>query len=167
MLDCALYKTDGPVAIRYPRGVDTHLPDDFRGSGEDFDTYGDKDADIAVVTYGRVFGEVCKAYDKLKNDNKGFFVVKLNKIKPVSNLAVKSVLGFRKVVFFEEGQRFGGIGETFGDKLFKFDYKGIYRNIAIEGEFPMQNSVGGLMKHYFLDCNGIITKISEDCEENG
>lgn len=167
MLDSAIYKTDGPVAIRYPRGVDTVLPDDFLSVGEDYDTYGDEDADVAVVTYGRVFGEVCKALQKLKKENKKVFVVKLNKIKPVNNLAVKRVLGFRKVNFFEEGQRFGGIGETFGDKLFKFNYNGIYRNIAIEGEFPMQNSVAGLMKHYFLDSDGIIIKISEDCEANG
>lgn len=167
MLDDALYKSEGPVAIRYPRGIETEIPEDFISLCDDYDVYGDDTADVAVVTYGRVFGEACKAFEKLKKENKKLFIVKLNKIKPVSNLAVKSVLDFRNVFFFEEGQRYGGIGETFGDKLFKFDYKGVYRNIAIEGEFPMQNSLKGLMKHYFLDCDGIIMKISEECEKNG
>lgn len=167
VLDKALYETQGPVAIRYPRGVDVELPEDFIGCGDDYDTYGDDTAEIAVVTYGRVFGEACKALEKLRKENKNIFIVKLNRIKPVSNLAVKSVLHFKKVFFFEEGQRFGGIGETFGDKLFKFDYNGKYRNIAVEGEFPMQNTVNGLMKHYSLDSDGIIMKISEECETNG
>ena len=163
-LDNAVYSTEGPVAIRYPRGVDSYLPEDFSVTGEDFDIYGDSSQKTAVVTYGRCFSEACKAKQLLEEKGISVFIVKLNKIKPVSNEAVKNVLHCEKVFFFEEGQRFGGIGETFGDKLFKFDYKGIYRNNAIEGEFPMQNTVKGLMSHYFLDCDGMVKKISEECE---
>lgn len=163
----ALYKCDGPVAVRYPRGVDVSVPDDFTDCFKDYCVYGSSDADIALVTYGRCFGEACKAVERLKSEGKDVFILKLNTVKPVNNSAVKDVLHCKYVFFFEEGQRFGGIGETFGDKLFKFDYKGVYRNIAVEGEFPMQNSVGGLMKHYFLDSEGMYTKISEECENNG
>ncbi len=161
----ALYNSEGPVAVRYPRGVDIQLPDDFEGTFEDYDIYGDKTEKIALVTYGRCFGEACKAYKKLKDAGIGAFVVKLNSIKPVSNLAVKETLGCEKIYFFEEGQRFGGIGETFGDKLFKFDYKGIYRNMAVEGEFPKQDSVKGLLSHYYLDSDGMVNKISKDSEK--
>lgn len=163
----ALYGCDGPVAVRYPRGVDVLVPDDFEISFDDYNIYGNKEFDIALVTYGRCFGEACKALEMLNNIGIDAFIVKLNTVKPVNNSAVKDVLHCKRVFFFEEGQRFGGIGETFGDKLFKFDYKGIYRNIGVEGEFPMQNSVGGLMKHYFLDCEGMYTKISEECEADG
>ncbi len=158
----ALYNTDGPVAVRYPRGVDTQLPDDFVCSGADFDVYGDETADVAIVTYGRVFSEACKAKKKLSEKNINAVIIKLNRIKPVSRLAVERVLSCKKVFFFEEGQRFGGIGETFGDKLLAYGYKGKFANIGVEGEFPCQNSVKGLMRHYFLDCDGIITKISEE-----
>ena len=158
----ALYNTDGPVAVRYPRGVDTQLPDDFVCSGADFDVYGDETADVAIVTYGRVFSEACKAKKKLSEKNINAVIIKLNRIKPVSRLAVERVLGCKKVFFFEEGQRFGGIGETFGDKLLTYGYNGKFTNVGVEGEFPCQNSVKGLMKHYFLDCDGITTKISEE-----
>lgn len=160
----ALYESEGPVAVRYPRGVDAVLPEDFDGKFESYDIYGDKSSDIAIVTYGRVFANACKAYERLKEKGINSFIVKLNSIKPVSNLAVKSTLHCKKIYFFEEGQRFGGIGETFGDKLFKFDYNGLYRNIAVEGEFPKQNSVSGLMAYYGLDEEGIFTKISKECE---
>lgn len=163
----ALYQYDGPVAVRYPRGVDTVLPDDFVSNFDDYDIYGDNNSKIAIVTYGRCFFEACEAYKRLKEKGIGVFIVKLNSIKPVSNLAVKETLCCEKVYFFEEGQRFGGIGETFGDKLFKFDYRGLYRNIAIEGEFPKQNTVKGLMSYYGLDAEGMFTKISKECENNG
>ncbi len=163
----ALYECNGPVAVRYPRGVDTELPADFVPDGADYAVYGDKNADIAIVTYGRCFGEACKAQKELKNRGINTFIVKINTIKPVNNNAVKQVLSCKNVFFFEEGQRFGGIGETYGDKLFKFSYRGIYRNIAVEGEFPGQDSVAGLMKHYRLDCEGMVKTISEECENNG
>lgn len=70
------------------------------------------------------------------------------------------VLGCEKIFFFEEGQRFGGIGETFADKLFKYGYTGAYKNTAVEGEFPAQNSVNGLLKHYKLDAEGIAGVVS-------
>lgn len=163
----ALYECDGPVAVRYPRGVNIELPADFVSDGADYAVYGDRTADIAIVTYGRCFGEACKAQKELKNIGLNTFIVKINTIKPVNNNAVKEVLSCKNVFFFEEGQRFGGIGETYGDKLFKFSYRGIYRNIAVEGEFPGQDSVDGLMKHYFLDAEGMVRKISEECEKNG
>ncbi len=163
----ALYCCDGPVAVRYPRGINTEVPDDFIDDFGDYGIYGNKSSDIAIVTYGRCFGEACKALKVLEKKGIKAFIVKLNSIKPVNNLAVKEVLSCKNVFFFEEGQRFGGIGETFGDKLFKFSYRGIYRNIAVEGEFPEQNSVDGLMKHYFLNFEGMVKKISEECEYNG
>ena len=161
----ALYEFSGPVAVRYPRGVNTVVPDDFKGDFEDYEIYGDKSRDIAIVTYGRCFGDAVNAMKQLESKGINTFVLKLNSIKPVNNNAVKEVLSCKRVYFFEEGQRFGGIGETFGDKLFKFSFRGNYTNIAVEGEFPGQDSVQGLMHRYFLDTEGMVKKISEDCEK--
>ncbi len=160
----ALYSCEGPVAVRYPRGVDIQLPPDFEASDKDYDIYGSKKSPVALVTYGRCFGEACKAKKELEEKGTEVFVVKLNSIKPVSNDAVRETLCCERIYFFEEGQRFGGIGETFGDKLFKFGYRGLYRNFAVEGEFPRQNTVKGLLSHYFLDCEGMVNMITKDSE---
>ena len=156
----ALYHTDGPVAVRYPRGIEPKLPEDFTDSFTDYDVYGDETAKTALVTYGRCFAYACEAKERLKADGTEVFIVKLNTVKPISNEAVSRVLGCEKVFFFEEGQRFGGIGETFADKLFKYGYKGAYKNTAVEGEFPVQNSVKGLLKHYKLDAEGMTEVVS-------
>lgn len=157
----ALYHTDGPVAVRYPRGIEPDLPEDFVYSGSDFDLYGDADADTVIVTYGRIFAEACKAKATLHDAGVEVCVIKLNTIKPVFNDAVKSAVNAAKVYFFEEGQRFGGIGETFADKLFKYGFGGKYRLTAVEGEFPKQNSIKGLLHHYGLDAEGMAALILE------
>ena len=79
-----------------------------------------------------------------------------------ANAAVKSILDSRRIYFFEEGQRFGGIGETFADKLLKYGFGGKYSLTAVEGEFPKQNTISGLLKHYGLDAEGMTAKILED-----
>ena len=151
----AFYHTDGPVAIRYPRGIEPEVPEDFEHSFRDFDVYGDGSCDTAIVTYGRCFAEACRARLALAEQGRDVFIIKLNTIKPVSNDAVRATLHCKQIFFFEEGQRFGGIGETFGDKLFKYGYKGDYKNTAVEGEFPKQDTVKGQLHHYKLDAEGM------------
>ena len=158
----ALYHTEGPVAVRYPRGVEPELPEDFVNSFGDFDVYGNGNSEIAIVTYGRCFSEACKAHKELHKQGIDTLVVKLNTIKPINDEAVKKVLHCKKVYFFEEGQRFGGIGETYCDKLYKYSYKGSVKITAVNGVFPTQNSVSGLMKHFLLDKDGMIKVICED-----
>ena len=162
----ALYHTDGPVAVRYPRGIEPKLPDDFEYSGSDWDYYGNESAPFAIVTYGRLFSHACKAKQLLSGMGTDVAILKLNTIKPVSNGSVKSVLHCKNVFFFEEGQRFGGIGETFADKLLKFGYTGKYALIAVEGEFPVHNTINGLLAHYGLDCDGMVQKILKDTQND-
>ncbi len=162
----ALYHTDGPVAVRYPRGIEPKLPDDFEYSGSDWDYYGNESAPIAIVTYGRLFSYACSARRLLADMGTDVAILKLNTIKPISNGSVKSVLHCRNVFFFEEGQRFGGIGETFADKLFKFGYNGKYSLTAVEGEFPVHNTINGLLAHYGLDSDGMIQKILKDTQND-
>lgn len=158
----ALYHTDGPVAVRYPRGIEPDLPEDFRYSGSDYDIYGTDGAEITIVTFGRIFAEACKAKTVLEENGDTVRILKLNTVKPISNAAVKSILDSRRIYFFEEGQRFGGIGETFADKLLKYGFDGKYSLTAVEGEFPKQNTISGLLKHYGLDAEGMTAKILED-----
>ncbi len=158
----ALYHTDGPVAVRYPRGIEPDLPEDFRYSGSDYDIYGTDGAEITIVTFGRIFAEACKAKAVLEENGDTVRILKLNTVKPIANAAVKSILDSRRIYFFEEGQRFGGIGETFADKLLKYGFGGKYSLTAVEGEFPKQNTISGLLKHYGLDAEGMTAKILED-----
>lgn len=162
----ALYQVEGSAAVRYPRGVEPDLPEDFHASSNTWDLYGDSHAPVAIVTYGRCFSEAVKARSKLSEQGVDIFILKLNMIKPIPNEALQQVLGCKKVFFFEEGQRFGGIGETFADKLFKYDYTGCYRLIGVEGEFSAQNSVAALLHLYQLDAEGMEAVVKSELSEN-
>jgi len=160
-LEKAFYRTPGPVAVRYPRGVEPVLPADFSETFEDYQFYGDRSCGKLIVTYGRLFAYACRAKQMLAEQGTEICILKLNTIKPVSKQAVMDALSFENIFFFEEGQRFGGIGETFGDKLFKYGYHGNYVNTAVEGEFAPQGSVEGLLAHYRLDSAGMVETITD------
>ena len=158
----ALYKAEGSVAVRYPRGVEPVLPEDYKYMGGGWQSFGDKDAEVAIVTFGRCFAEAIGARTLLNQKGVRVNIIKLNQIKPVPKEAVKCAMQAEKVFFFEEGQRFGGIGETFADKLFKYGYRGAYKNTGVEGQFAVQNTVAGLLKFYHLDAAGMAQTVLED-----
>ena len=163
----ALYQTQGSVAVRYPRGVEPALPEEYRPKGEAWDRFGPEDADVCVVTYGKCFAEAVAAVQALRAQGLGVQLIKLNRIKPVAKEAVLAAARSRRICFFEEGQRFGGIGETFADKLLKYGFSGKYKLIGVEGEFSVQDSVPALYHNYRLDKEGIIATVLEETAGRG
>lgn len=157
----ALYKTEGSAAVRYPRGVEPALSPDYAFTGEDWQLCGSPEASVSLVTYGRCFAEALSAMEKLREQGVFANVVKLTRIKPVPKEAVKCAMNAQSIFFFEEGQKFGGIGETFADKLFKYGYRGVYRNVGVQGQFVPQNTVTGLLREYGLDAAGMANTVLE------
>lgn len=158
----AIYHSDGIVAIRYPRGTEKIEPDSISLTFDSFFTYGKADAEIVIVTYGRIFSYACSAADELKNRGYDVCVLKLNRIKPIDVEAVKSVLNSKKIFFFEEGIKNGGIGETFSELLLENGYAGKFLLNAIGNEFVEHASVASLLKKYNLDEDGMIKIITEN-----
>ena len=158
----ALYKAEGSVAVRYPRGVEPALPADYRYMGGGWQSCGDPGADTAIVTFGRCFAEAAGARELLNARGVSVNIIKLHQIKPVPKEAVACAMQAKRIFFFEEGQRFGGIGETFADKLFKYGYRGVYRNTGVEGQFAVQNTVAGLLQRYRLDAAGMADIITQE-----
>jgi 1-deoxy-D-xylulose-5-phosphate synthase len=142
------------VVIRYPRGgiADSQLNYEFSG---DFVTIGNPEADIAIITYGRLFFETLKAKQILLDKGIDTKIIKLLKIKPFDKEALSSAINCKGVAFFEEGVKVGGIGEVFGAKLLENRFKGRYIHHAVEDGFVSHASVGSLMKRYMFDCDSV------------
>ncbi len=158
----AVYHTEGVVAIRYPRGQEKVInPDNYIFVGKDYSIYSSEKAKNCIVTYGRISAHACSACDRLNEQGKDFFVIKLNRIKPVDEEAVKAALGCEKVFFFEEGIKNGGIAETFGCMLNERGFNGRYRTVAVENCFVEHASVTELYKKYGLDTDGIYNICTE------
>ena len=152
----AVYKDSNVIAIRYPRGSECELPDDFVPTYDVFDIYGDEKADISLVTYGRIFGNACKAYNELKNQDMSIRVVKLNKIKPLDPSIVEILKDSRSIFFFEEGIQNGGVGEKLALRLLEAGYHGEYKLTAVDYCFVEQGSVASTIAKNNLDTDSMV-----------
>lgn len=156
----AFYKDTDVVAVRYPRGAQPEMPDDYEPSYGPYDLYGHMWADTIIVTYGRIFSEAAKAANVLLKKNIKVKILKLNRVKPIDDEAVKAVLDAKHIFFYEEGVRSGGVAEKFAALLLQNGYKGTYEITAIDDCFVKQAKIPELMKEYKLDCDSIVNKIS-------
>ncbi len=166
----ALYHTEGSAAVRYPRGLEPVLPAGYEPAGTAWSRFGPENAAVSVVTYGKCFAEAAEACETLKEKGVTAQLIKLTRVKPIPREAVLSAAKSAFVFFFEEGQRFGGIGETFADKLLKYRFRGRYVLTAVQGEFSVQDSIPALYHTYRLDSAGIVetvlAEIRTDPEKN-
>lgn len=164
-LNTAIYGCNDLVAVRYPRGGEMYRPENYKENNVNYDIYGDKDADILIVTYGRLFSNAALCYKKLKEKSKSVCILKLCKIKPIDEQAVRFALNFEKIHFFEEGILAGGIAQTFFNMLSNNGYSGEYGITAVEDKFIDHDSVNGTLEKLSLDCDSMVKRIEEYYEE--
>lgn len=152
----ALYESDGPAALRYPRGKEPPMPAGFLPDGAPFTLLGEPDADLLLVTYGRLFSSAWEAARLLRERNVRASVLKLTRIRPLDPGCTALAAGFPNVLFFEEGVRVGGVGEHFGSLLLEAGYSGGFRLRAIDDRFVRQGTVAQLLCELGLDTEGMV-----------
>lgn len=107
MLETALYKIDGPVAIRYPRGGEGNFRE--RTSGEAVTLR--QGNDITLVAYGLMINEVLRAADILEQAGISAEVIKLNLIRSDDfSLTMDSLRRTGRVLVAEEVCAVGCVG---------------------------------------------------------
>lgn len=151
----AVYKDSNVVAIRYPRGAECVLPADFKPTYDVYDIYGDEDAKVTIVTYGRIFGNACIACNNLRSEGKSVRVVKLNQIKPLAPCIIEILKNDSNVFFFEEGIQNGGVGEKLALRLLEAGYKGEYKLTAVDYCFVEHGSVEATIRNNSLDADSM------------
>ncbi len=110
MLHRALYETDGPAAVRYPRGGEGEY---VSGGALDLRVFG-SGADAAIVCYGTMVNEALAAQRLLKAQGVDARVVKLGRVSPLPAGELFAALGAGRVVVAEEACAAGGVGERLG-----------------------------------------------------
>lgn len=156
----AIDSANNLTVVRYPRGGEVNLPDDWCVTDNDFDLYKNGD-NILIVTYGKLVGEAVEAVSALKSKNIFVSVLTLNKIKPISPCAVDTACKYKKIYFYEEAMRSGSIGESFAERLLINGFNGHFEHIAVNDEFAPHASVKSLLCRFSLDSTSMINKISE------
>lgn len=151
----AVYKDSNVVAIRYPRGGECVLPADFKPTYDVYDIYGDEDAKVTIITYGRIFGNACVACNNLRAKGKSVRVVKLNQIKPLDSCIIEILKNDSSIFFFEEGIQNGGVGEKLALRLLEAGYKGEYKLTAVDYCFVEHGSVEATIRNNSLDADSM------------
>lgn len=160
MMYNAAYKENNAVAIRYPRGSQGTQCSDYIYEGRDFDIIGDENSEKCIVTYGREFSVCYEAMLEAGNA----FIVKLNKIKPISKSVFAHLKNVKNIYFFEEGIKSGGVGEIFGSMLAQSGLNVGYHHISVGDEFIKQASVQSQLAKYSLDKQGVINALKDGNE---
>ncbi len=159
----ALYEVPGAVAVRYPRGAEPFRPADFLRTGRDYDRYGPADASCAIVTYGRLFANACRAQQALQEKGIPVEIIKLNCIKPIADGAVQAAADKQTAFFFEEGMQQGGIGEHFLYLLFSKQFCGHAYLHGIQ-DFVPHATAAQCLQSLGLDADGMIQTITTECK---
>ncbi len=158
----ALYHCEGPCVIRYPRGTQPEVPEEYICTGNSFDVFGDENAEIAIVTYGRIFGEAYKAYKNLAAEGISVKLVKLNVIVPIPTQSTEAVRNVKKVFMFEEGVKSGGVGESFASVMLENHINPEFYLTAFPDCFVKQGKTESVFKQYRLDCDGMRKTVKEN-----
>ena len=90
------------------------------------------------------------------------FIVKLNKIKPISKSVFSHFKNVNDIYFFEEGIKSGGVGEVFASMLAQSGIKSDFHHICVNDEFIKQASVQSQLSKYSLDKQGVINVLNEE-----
>lgn len=162
----AMLQTEGVAAVRYPRGGESYLPEDYSYNGKPFSLYGDQEADILLVTYGREFSQVCLAREYLAEAGIPVCILKLNTIKPIPVGALVAAKNFKNIYFYEEGVRSGGAGEHFGFQLYQSGFGGRLILNALSGIIPQAKTEVALKKAG-LDAKMIALRVKSDIGMGG
>ncbi len=158
----SLYHSNGPCVIRYPRGSQPNMPENYECSGKAFDVFGDEDAEVVLVTYGRIFANCYEACNRLKNDGLKVKIIKLNRIVPIPEAAVESIGNAGKIFFFEEGVKSGGVGESFATLMLEKDIKADFSLTAFPDCFVKQGKLDSILKQYSLDIDGMYNTVTTE-----
>ncbi len=156
----ALFRLDGPVAVRYPRGGEGTYREDTSSEPLVCLRQG---GDVTLLSYGVMINHVLEAAELLAREGIQARVMKLNRISPLEGELLEEVLGPMELLLVAEdsfgagcvGQRVAAILAERGCGPKKLILKNLGKTYAPEG------SVSQLEQSIGLDAAGIAAAVRE------
>ena len=151
----ALYNTDGIAAVRYPKGGES-------GSVEpsvSWDWSGKRGGTLAA-SYGRLSANMTAAAREASQRGEPVDWLRLVRISPIPEEALRTSLSYKRVVFFEEGILQGGIGERFGAALLEMGYSGGFEVVGVDGQFVPAGTVAQQLELFGLDRASMVARLT-------
>ncbi|MBE6788220.1 MAG: 1-deoxy-D-xylulose-5-phosphate synthase [Ruminococcaceae bacterium] len=159
----AIYKEDGVVAVRYPKGKPAEIPEKFALNSCEKTLYSSGLGDnknCIIVTYGREYWACTKAVEMLESENTQADILKLVKLECTPEI-IEILMQYKNVVFVEECVQRGSISELFGYELAKSGYKGKYVSRTLGNSFIPHQSIDEALTECMLDSKNVYKLIKE------
>lgn len=162
MLNYAVLRHNGPIAVRYPKGSETFTlpegtPEFELGKGVILK----EGKDITLVAAGKMVPIAMEAAEKVRNLNIDAEVIDVRSIKPLDiNLIISSGMKTGRIITLEDNILAGGMGNSILRLL--NEKKANHIKVYLKGfpdEFIPQGSVSELFKVYGLDSDSIVKDI--------
>lgn len=161
MLRWAVEECDGPVAIRYPRGLDRAYAESDWNRSASVVTHR-SGPDVTLLTYGTLLDNVTKAADKLASAGVEATVLRLTKIAslPVDEI-MQQMAERAPLVIIEETMRNSGICDALAREICKEKTGQKVFGIDLGRAYVTHGSVKELYSHYGLDSDSIVERVLE------
>ncbi|MBS4539980.1 1-deoxy-D-xylulose-5-phosphate synthase [Clostridium sp. D2Q-11] len=162
MVEFTYKYNDGPIAIRYPRGVSVEKDELITnneivlGKGEMIK----EGKNVAIIAIGKMVDIGYEASLKLEESGLNPTLINIRFLKPIDNDLIKKVSNeYNMVVTLEDNVISGGLATSVNNELFKYKYKGNLINIGLPDEFIEHGNTSELFKKHKLDADGIYDTI--------
>ncbi len=155
---------DGPVAIRYPRGEETHPYPAWDGRPASVLRQG---CDITLVSYGVMIDELLSAAEVLEKHGVSAEIIQLNRIAPLNaEVVLDSVRRTWRLLVLEDCVETGCIGQQLAAELSR---AGIApRDLILKNlrrSFVGQGTVAQLRAEADIDSAAVVNAVLEVCHE--
>lgn len=161
MLTGALYRSNTPTAIRYPRGGEGAFTEDVSAGKYKLLAEG---SDVAILSYGIMINKAIEAADLLKKNGVSAAVYKLNDLTaPFETELLSALGGFREVIVLEDVVQSGSVGEALSAALLQSGHSQVRMLLRNTGDrFLPHGSVKEIERLCGIDAESVVNAVLED-----
>lgn len=165
MLDYAIDKCSGPVAVRYPKAaINSRNCTDFTDCNAEL--VFDKGNDVLIISVGRMLECSIEVSTILAENGIGSKVINLRSVKPFDyNLITESIKNARLVITIEDNVINGGAGQYIANNIPR-EFKSKIINAGYDDCFVCQGTQKELFERYKLNANDISRIILKEFDTN-
>jgi 1-deoxy-D-xylulose-5-phosphate synthase len=157
--DAMSLANDGPVVIRYPKGLARNAPDAPLGDGLGARNMRSGDGRVCVLAVGKLVAAAENAAATLEAEGVKIEVWDVRSCAPLDEAMLASAAQNSHVLTFEDGLRDGGIGMAIADRITSLDSNVNVRVHGVPTKFIPQAKPDAILAQFGLDANGIVTAV--------
>lgn len=165
MIEFAIYKVEGPVAIRYPRGTafsELHNKNAAITYGKGELLFAEPNDTLAIFAIGSMVSTAVHIRNKLSDKNIGVSIINGRFAKPIDYDIIDNLLknkNIKEFVIMEENIENGGVGQKIEKYICDKEYDVKVFTITLPDAYVEHGSVNKLREFLEIDSDSIIEKI--------